>query len=151
AVYTDPGVAAGWQQAPRLINITHLMVKYWFDKNNFPAQPPDRTEVWFRGSNAAENTFVINGNKFTDYYFGCYATLPNLSDCDPSIPNSLYGLADPKFIEFQMVEINNRPPNPVVPKAFPAAVTCGRIEAYVYGTAGAQPTKAPLPVSTGTN
>jgi Glycosyl hydrolase family 81 C-terminal domain len=149
AIYADPALHAGWQRAPGVKNVTHLLVKYWFDASKAGTTPPDRIEVYWRGTNADENTFVIGANKVTDYYFGCYTTFPEITKCDPNVPNGLYGLAGdgPDSPAFSKAVIDNRPNNPVKP--FPSSVTCGEVQVFVYGAAGADQTaKSPLPVST---
>lgn len=149
AIYTDPALHAGWQQAPGVQNVTHLLVKYWFDASTASTAPPDRIEVYWRGTNASENTFVIGANKLTDYYFGCYVAFPDLGECDKQVPNGLYGLAGdgPDSPAYSKAVIDNRQ-KPVMP--FPTSVKCGKMEVFVYGSAGNNPdVKSKLPVSTG--
>jgi len=154
AVYADPAIGAGWQTNPATDNknTTHVLVKYWFDKANYPSQYPDRIEEFHVGTNASNNTFVIGANEITDYYFGCYANFQNGSKCDSSQLNPFYGNT---ALSISLAQIVNFNPNngavlPITP--YPQNVACGVVEVDVYGSAGSnQKTKAPLPVSTGTD
>jgi hypothetical protein len=90
-------------------------------------------------------------NKFTPYYFGCYAQSVNFGQCVSTGPNAnsgLYGPDDPALSPGK-IALDDR----FAPAApFPASVTCGKIKVQVYGQAGAdQAIKRPVPVSVGTS
>ena len=153
AVYADPALGAGWQTDPSVVNknTTHVVVKYWFDKANYPSQYPDRIEQYHNGTNATENTFVVGSNELTDYYFGCYSNWQDAGKCDSSQPNPFYGNTALSLLLAQIV--NFKPGVGVLPiTSYPSKVDCGIVEVDVYGSTGSdQKLKTPLPVSTGTN
>jgi hypothetical protein len=154
AVYADPALGAGWQTDPETVNknTTHVLVKYWFDKANYPSQYPDRIEEFHNGTNATNNTFVIGANELTDYYFGCYSNFQNGGKCDSSQPNPLYGNTALGFLLAQIVNFDPTTGKNLPITPFPSNVACGVVELDVYGSAGSnQKFKTPLPVSTGTD
>jgi hypothetical protein len=144
-VYTDPALHIGWQQDPTIRANTHVRVEYYFNSTN---TDPDRVEVYTLPS-VGGNTFVMLQNKFTPYYFGCYAESANFGECVSSGPNAnsgLYGPDNPALSPGK-IALDDR----FAPAApFPASVTCGKIKVQVYGQAGAnQAIKVPVPVSVG--
>ena len=70
-VYTDPALHIGWQQDPDIRANTHVRIEYYFVSTN---QTPDRIEVYTLPS-APGNSFVMQGNKITPYYFGAYIAM----------------------------------------------------------------------------
>jgi hypothetical protein len=146
-VYTDPALHVGWQQDPTIRANTHVRVEYYFDSNN---TDPDRIEVYTLPS-VNGNTFVMLQNKFTPYYFGCYAESANFGQCVSTGPNASSGLYGPDnpALSPGKIALDDR----FAPAApFPASVTCGKIKVQVYGQAGAdQAIKKPVPVSVGTS
>jgi hypothetical protein len=146
-IYTDPALHIGWQQDPTIRANTHVRVEYYFNSTN---TNPDRVEVYTLPS-VQGNTFVMLQNKFTPYYFGCYAQSVNFGQCVSTGPNAnsgLYGPDDPALSPGK-IALDDR----FAPAApFPASVTCGKIKVQVYGQAGAdQAIKRPVPVSVGTS
>jgi len=92
-------------------------------------------------------------NKFTPYYFGCYAQSANFGLCVSSGPNAnsgLYGPDNPVLSPSKIFlddRFNNTGAAP-----FLANVTCGKIKVQMYGQAGpSQDVKVPVPVSVGTS
>jgi len=158
AIYTDPAIHPGWEQATTPKGVTHVRVEYYFDAANH-ADRPDRIEIFWLPS-VAGNTFVMLQNKITHYYLHCYHPFGNPGDgdigkCDGTL-SGFYGLslAGPDDPQPQVVVLDRRrPPDPnIVDPSFPASVTCGKIKVQVYGAAGAvQSDKVPVPVSVGSS
>jgi hypothetical protein len=157
-IYTDPAVHIGWEQDPSMRSNTHARVEYYF--TDPPHPNPDRVEVLTLASPPG-NTFVMEKNKMTPYYAGCYATFPDPSVCNGN-QSGLYGLANIPALAFEKVTLDNRFEVPNCDPTssdcyrgaapFPSSVTCGTIKVQVYGQAGADHTvKKPIPVSVGTS
>jgi len=158
AIYTDPAIHLGWEQATKPKGNTHVRVEYYFDAVNH-SDRPDRIELFWLPS-VAGNTFVMLQNKITHYYLHCYHPFGNADDgnigkCDGTLSGfyglSLAGIDEPQP---QVVVLDRRRPgypnidNP----SFPASVTCGKIKVQVYGAASAfQSDKVPVPVSVGSS
>ena len=146
-IYTDPALHVGWQQDPSIRAQTNVRVEYYFNSTN---QTPDRIEIYTLPS-VQGNTFVMLQNKFTPYYFGCYAQSANFGRCVSTGPNAssgLYGPDDP-VLSPGLIALDDR----FAPAApFPASVTCGKIKVQIYGLAGSNNAiKKPVPISVGTS
>jgi hypothetical protein len=156
-IYTDPALHLGWEQDPSMRSNTHVRVEYYF--TNPPHPNPDRVEV-LTLSSPPGNTFVMEKNKMTPYYAGCYSDRTNFGLCNGN-QSGLYGLSIPA-LAFEKINLDNRfeVPNcdPTMANCyrgaapFPSSVTCGTFKVQVYGQAGAdQGAKKPIPVSVGTS
>jgi hypothetical protein len=148
AIYTDPALHIGWQQDPNIHSTTNVRIEYYFNANN---ATPDRIEDYSGVPEFLGNTFVMQQNKITPYYFGGYdcnaksPNPPNPPPCDDST-SGMYGLADPPPLR---VTLDNRF---AATAPFPANVTCGKIKVQVFGAAGPPGVqKLPVPVSVGTS
>jgi Glycosyl hydrolase family 81 C-terminal domain len=143
-IYTNPALHPGWQQDPTIRSTTNVRIEYYFDA---AGQTPDRVEVYTGSPSQTGNTFVINDNKITSYYYGGYWCIERAFGtplCNDS-QSGLYGLD----AGARRVTLDNRFAEA---KAFPDRVTCGRIKVQVYGQTGNnQSVKVPVPVSVGTS
>jgi hypothetical protein len=157
-IYTDPAVHIGWEQDFTMRSNTHVRVEYYF--TNPPHPNPDRVEVLTLPSPPG-NTFVMEKNKLTSYYAGCYSDKTNFGLCNGT-QSGLYGLANVPDLAFEKVNLDNRFEVPNCDPTssdcyrgaapFPSSVPCGTIKVQVYGQAGAdQGAKKPIPVSVGTS
>jgi hypothetical protein len=106
------------------------------------------------------NTFVMDKNKITPYYAGCYSDKTNFGLCNET-QSGLYGLVN-QALSVEKINLDDRFEVPGCDPTmsdcyrgaapFPSSVTCGTIKVQVYGQAGSnQGAKKPIPVSVGTS
>jgi hypothetical protein len=150
-IYTDPALHIGWEQDPDMRSNTHVRVEYYF--TDPPHPNPDRVEVLTLASPPG-NTFVMEKNKMTPYYAGCYSDKRNFGQCNGT-QSGLYGLVH-QDLAVAKINLDNRFEvlgcDPTMPNCyrgaapFPSSVTCGKIKVQVYGQAGPnQGLKKPIP------
>ncbi|MFO1417189.1 MAG: glycosyl hydrolase [Methylotetracoccus sp.] len=146
AIHMNPALNAGWQRDPTIHTNGHVRVEYDFDNDG----TTDRIEVVVGGLDL-NNTFAIGYQKFTDYYFRCYANFPTSPPNQCSVKTSgFYGDDDTSANPPYIVVLDGRLPGTNQP--FPATVGYGTVKVQVYGQAGVNgPTKVALPVSVGTD
>ena len=145
AIYTNPGLHAGWQRDPTIGTNATVRIIYDFNSDN----KPDRVEVGGYGVNG-NNTWSMGTQKITDYLFTCYADLPPSAGLCTDQSSGFYGLDYSMPNPPGMVVVDKRFYNEQTD--FPATVTCGTVTVQVIGQSGPypNPAKVPMPVSVGT-
>jgi hypothetical protein len=148
AIYTNPPLHPGWQQAPDLPRgPTHVRIEYYFD---CARTTPDRVELATVGGYVG-NTFVMQEHKITNYYFNCYNSFcpeVDIGKCDGK-PSGFYGRSLTGLDQPQ-ASVVVRDTRGVPNLEFPCSVTCGKIRVQVYG-ASVPADRVEVPVSVGTS